>query len=136
VCILVITSALKVISLVEADALLLGRRDPLLCLPTNITMALAIVVELATCAMILWSRGWTSRGLVLATVGAQFVLYHVALALIGGRGGCPCLGNLWQWLRVSPLAADRASLCLAHLICLSGAYLAFIGHKYEPRMPH
>lgn len=117
--VLVTTAVLKLPG-VWGGAPILQQADPLLAISTRWVMLGSAVVELALFVLLISLRSRMISGLLLAIVGAEFLLYHVTLAWFGLSGRCPCLGMIWQWMHVSDETAAIISWGLAAFLLLSG----------------
>ena len=72
------------------------------------------------------------RGLMLAGLGAQFLIYHIAKLVIAPHGLCPCLGTAWKWLHLTEAGATRLALGIALAITAAGIlFLAQNGRRSE-----
>ncbi len=118
--ILGITAALKLVTVVNtwyAPQTL----DPLLLVPGKWVLVLTVVIECVAVVALLWLRDGFSRGVVIAGLGWQFLLYHWAYSQFGG--GCPCLGNVWRWTQTNPRSAGWISIALAAWLAVTGTAL-------------
>jgi hypothetical protein len=61
-----------------------------------------------------------ARGLLLVFLGVQFLIYHLAAALAGYHGGCPCVGSAWEWLELTAAQAMLAGTMLAAVVFWCG----------------
>jgi hypothetical protein len=95
-------------------------RDPILHVRESRIHFLGGCAEIALSAALLGTSSALLRGVILATVGAEFLWYHAALWLAGGRGRCPCLGSAWDWIGMSESTAEIAAIIIAALLLLTG----------------
>jgi hypothetical protein len=69
------------------------------------------------------------RGLLLAGLVTQLVLYNLGRTLIGARGPCACLGSTWVWLGISDHAVSTVTAGLAFYVLGAGILLAHWGNQ-------
>jgi hypothetical protein len=118
---LVVTAAAKVVSAFEGTPLL-ARYDTLLPLSVRQTLLLAAAVECA-CALVVLMRGLERVScLVVACLGGEFLLYHLAVHMTGMPGPCPCLGRLTAWAGLSDKSAQTIVVAIAAYLVLGGIY--------------
>jgi hypothetical protein len=118
---LLVTAAAKVVSALEGIRLL-ARFDPLLPLSVRETLLLAAALELSCAAVVRVVRLTGISCLLVACLGAQFILYHVAVHMTGMPGPCPCLGSLAAWTGMSDRTARVIVLAIAIYLLLGGTY--------------
>jgi hypothetical protein len=121
--VLSVTAALKVATVVsgwhEHEA-----HDRLLGIPGNWVLVLGVAIECAAVAAILRLHDGFSRGVIIAGLGCQFLLYHMAYSQFGG--GCRCLGSVWRWTQTSVISAEWISIALAAWLAVTGTALSFL----------
>jgi hypothetical protein len=139
---LAFSAILKLLTLVANDPIV-RVLDPVWGIQNRILFLISSAVELAVCLLVLaipQSRLCTA---VVATLGAEFVLYHLFGLGMGARSPCPCLGGLSSWFQaflafcggnVPRTAVDNLTatvIWFAALILLSGG-IAF--HRVGPHV--
>ncbi len=115
--ILGVTAALKLVTAVNTWAAPQAL-DPLLLIPGRWVLVLTVAVECLAVVALLWLRDGFSRGVVIAGLGWQFLLYQWAYRQFGG--GCPCLGNVWRWTQTRPQSTEWISVALAAWLAVTG----------------
>ncbi len=123
------TAAAK-IGTMTSTALVMSVQDPVLGLRVSTVLVLATGIEVLTCVGLIVLRDAYLRGLVLAGLGVQFLIYHAAKVVIAPHGPCPCLGSSWKWLGLTELGATRLALGIALTITAAGVLL--LAHRGGP----
>lgn len=121
-----LTAAAKILMAV-GDAEILKMPDPLFTDLSNRTLlVLAAVMELSVVVYICRSNvSYLRRIGAIVWIATVFLSYRFGLIYTGNRGGCKCLGNIGDSLRLSPAALDLvASSILAYL--LLGSLILFV----------
>ena len=67
-------------------------------------------------AIILMKMEWANKLPLIAVLSSAFLVYHAALAGIGYSGPCPCFGNAYEWIHLSPHSTNMISVALSLLI--------------------
>lgn len=116
------TAAAKLFALSSPDRVLLDA-DPVLGIQVKTVMLLSAGLETAVCAVLCVVRGAFWRGLILASLGAQFLAYHAIKLSLAPDGPCPCLGSAWRGLGLTEAEASRVAIGMALGILASGVWL-------------
>jgi hypothetical protein len=119
--ILVLTAILKILS-AFGHLPVLSQRDPVLLLSNRTVMLIAGFMELLVAVVLLKVKIPFIRGLIISILGWEFLAYHLVTAWYG-INTCPCLGNAWKWLGVSPKAMVVVSVFMAFLLAILGSKL-------------
>lgn len=139
---LAFSAIVKLLTLVVGDPIV-RVFDPVWGIQSRILFVSSAAVEVAVCALIVAFPKSRLCPVVLATLGAEFVLYHLFSLGMGIRSTCPCLGGLSSWIQtlvgyggwhVSRIAVDNITTTVswfAALILLSGG-IAFHGVGPNP----
>lgn len=132
----------KLLTLLDGGPLL-GAVDPVWGLRNGLVFCISSAVEVVACALVAAFPNSRICTAVIATLGAEFVLYHLFVLGMGMRSACPCLGGLSSWIQtlaghggwsVSRMTADNITTSaswFAALILLSGG-IAFHGVGLNP----
>jgi hypothetical protein len=128
--ILVVSFAIKVISICQ-ETKILGVQDPLFFfLSTRQVVAIAALVEAVGLALVVTARTAMQKALVLFWLVGIFACYRICLVVVGYHGTCPCFGSLAEWLGLSTSQSNAASIIVlaylgsgASLILLRRAFL-------------
>lgn len=131
VAVLAATAAMKLASVV-LDWPEPQTRDPLLLVPGNWVLLLTVGIECLAVTAILWLRDGFNRGIIIASLGWQFLLYHWAYPQFGS--GCPCLGSVWRWTQSSPRSAEWVSIGLAAWLAGTGTALVIREWRMRTRL--
>jgi hypothetical protein len=119
-----VTATAKLVSAFEG-ARLLARYDPVLPLSLRETLLLAAAVEFGCAVVVRVPRLTRICCLIVASLGGQFLLYHLAAHMTGMPGPCPCLGSLAAWMGLSDKSARIIVLAVAIYFLLGGMYFYF-----------
>ena len=95
--------------------------DPIVGVPFRYLLLITGIGEIAVAYQCLFSgRAWLSVAMV-AWAGTMFLAYRFGLLFLDWHRPCPCLGNLTDYLGISPPAADNIMMgALCYL--LFGSY--------------
>lgn len=93
VCILVITSLLKIASLIKGEAIL-NETDPLIQMPYSAVQWMVGVVEVLVVLMLYSQTVNAWKGCALGCLGASFLVYRIFDMLSPDIFYCICLGSL------------------------------------------
>jgi hypothetical protein len=118
---LIVTGSAKLVSAFEG-ARLLARYDPVLPLSLRETLLLAAAVEFGCAVVVRVPRLTRISCLLVACLGGQFVLYHLAAHMTGMPGPCPCLGSVAAWTGLSDKSARIIVVAIAIYFVLGGMY--------------
>lgn len=109
--------------------------DPILHMRESRLHLIVGSVEIGVVIAVLGTSSVFLRGIILATVGAQFLWYHAALWLVGWRGRCPCLGSAWAWIGLSDRVAENAAIAIAFMLFLIGLVTCIHGSRHRSMGP-
>lgn len=129
--ILVITAMLKLMTILVGGRAL-QTFEPVLGLPTRWIVLLAGLVEINACVYLVYGHENSWKGLMVAAIGAELLLYHAMLWAVGYTGPCACMGGLWQWTGISDHWINVVSELLALYLCLCGCVLFVQARKNPP----
>ena len=122
--ILLITGAAKLWSS-ASPVRFLSMVDPLFGVQFRYLMALTGIVEIAVALVCFLRRNAHQAVLWVTWLSISILLYRIALALIGWRQPCHCLGDLGDALHMTPGMVDHLmKLILVYLLAGSSAVLA------------
>jgi len=101
--------------------------DPVFSIPFQDVMRVVGTIELIVALICLFNKSiWLRAGLV-AWLATNFLLYRLAVFLVGYRKPCSCLGNLTDALHIKPQIFDTAmKIILAYLLIGSYATLFWL----------
>lgn len=100
-----LTALIKCVTLLIGGELL-NRTDELLGMQFRTVILASGAFEVgASLLCFLRPRTWVTP-LILATMGAEFLLYRVSNKLLGVQKMCPCLGYFTQWLGLNQQMTD------------------------------
>lgn len=121
---LLLTAAAKVISSAGHGKILLSL-DPVTGLQFRDLLRIVGGIEAAVALVCIFNRkSWLRAGLV-AWLATNFLIYRIALRILGYHKPCTCLGNLTDGLNISPEITDIAmKLVLVYL--LIGSYTILV----------
>jgi hypothetical protein len=122
--ILFITGATKFISALGA-AQTLDEPDSLLILSHRHIFFLMSALELGLSAYLLMGRNTKMKLALVAWLATNFLVYRIGLWWMGAPNLCNCLGNLDQFLPLSPLFLNIAALASLGWL-LAGSYALMI----------
>lgn len=122
---LFVTGTAKIVSALGKSAIL-AKPDPIFGIPFNWLLLSVGLIELAIAVLCLTStRRERALGLV-AALSINFLVYRMALWLVGWHGYCPCLGTLTQAIHLSRHSANLLTqMILIYLISGSCCFLAY-----------
>ena len=112
------TATAKLISAFGHEGIL-NVYDPVLHLSTRTVMIGVAAVEYCVVGLIVLSKRELLSFAACAFLGLEFLLYRVALGLIGEHN-CPCLGFVGDWLKISPVGIAVFLWLTAIYLCLGG----------------
>lgn len=114
----------KVITLLIGGELLY-RADQLLDLHFRTVIVASGVCEMIAAGLcLLRPASWLTL-LMLATLGAEFLLYRVSSKLLGVQKMCPCLGYFTQWLGLNQRSTDWLLGAIALFLFVGGSWFLF-----------
>jgi len=97
---LILTGATKVISLFGGKPII-WTVEPITLLPFGAVLLFVGIIEIALGIYICFSLTFiNSIGYIMVTA-MMFLIYRLALWIMGIHGACPCLGNITDWLPIS-----------------------------------
>lgn len=102
---LAITGALKIMA-VFSKVKILETPEPLFGIPFQYFFLIAGLIELFVAIVCLFGKNEQATALLLAWLSTCFLIYRVGLWWMDWKGPCKCLGNLTDWLHVTPSTAD------------------------------
>jgi hypothetical protein len=118
--VLLITATAKLISSM-GSATILATQDPVTGMTFRDLFRLVAALEIAVAAICIFGRRITLVSGAVAWLATNFLIYRIALHLIGYRRPCSCMGNLTDALHLSPQKADTCmKIVLAYM--LAGGY--------------
>jgi len=111
------------------QAKILDVTDPLTGIQFRFLLFLVGVLEAGAAAACFFAKSRMFSAAVVAALSWDLVIYRIALIWIGYHRPCSCLGNLTDFIHISPDVADIAMqstlACLmvgSHAVLLSGWY--------------
>jgi len=119
-------TALLKLATVATDQSLLGVRDVVFpFLRVRDSLLLACALEIVVCGFLLSRCSVRTKLMYVLWLSSAFMAYRGLVFLQGGWHYCKCLGNITDWLNLSPEAANRIALgILIYLLLGSGLFLA------------
>jgi hypothetical protein len=121
--------------------------DPLWGFPNGVLFIISSVAEIAVCVIIVAFPRSRLCTAAIATLGGEFVLYHLFGLAMGVRNPCPCLGGFSSWMQtflshagyaVSRVTLDNLSAAVTWfiaLILLSGGIVFHTVGENSPDTP-
>ncbi|MBI1178873.1 hypothetical protein GC207_15685 [bacterium] len=116
---LAFTGTAKLISAAGATRIL-GEADPVVGIPTRLLLLFAGSVEMATVIAILKVHSTSFRSLLVAILGAEFLLYRAVFEIGQYSRGCPCLGSFTAWSHLPDSLINGILWAVAVWLCLGG----------------
>lgn len=133
---LLVAAAFKIIALF-GNAKLLREEDSLFpFLTIKKLFIIAVVFEMSGIIVILALKRRTYRLLCLCWIGTVFSVYHIGLWCIHASNHCRCLGNLGEWLGISPESVTTLSQSLAFSMCIGSVILLITRHASVATVHH
>jgi hypothetical protein len=130
--ILLVTAVAKLGS-AFGHARILDAEEPVFGLGFRHVFIGAAVLEILVAFVCAFAPSVRARAMVLAWVGASFVIYRVAIYFIGYQKPCPCLGTLTEAIGLSPTVADTTlKVLLVYFIGGSSWVLLQLRRDGEP----
>lgn len=129
--ILFVTAVMKLLS-TQIATTQLKHQDPLLFVSNRQIFYLAGGVELLLSAYLLIGQRTVLKLVLIAWLGTNLLVYHVALYWMGAPNACSCLGSFSTQFSISPRALDHALLAMLVWL-LAGSYLFLALHWRERR---
>ena len=127
---LAFTAVAKLIS-AAGSAAILAQADPVIGLPTRWVLILAGGVELAVSIVILLSRSRLVPSLLVAIVGAEFLLYRAVFQIGNFSRGCPCLGSFSAWANLPESTVNNLLWAVAVWLCIGGLFSFIVSLSLE-----
>lgn len=118
------TGAAKLVSSFGSAAIL-AVPDPIFGLPYRALFWIVGTFELIAAAICFSRRQVRLQVGILAWLGANFLVYRLALLWVGYHGYCHCLGTLTETIHLSPRIADRTMEVVVLFLCLGGLATGF-----------
>jgi hypothetical protein len=109
---------------------ILGVLDPVWSVENRYLLAAVAATELICAVAVLSSSHWWFKGLVLAWLGANFLVYRVALHFSGSAMPCPCLGQLGAQFGLSHVEMEAITKGMLLYLLAAGAFLLI---RHRPR---
>jgi hypothetical protein len=131
--ILLITGAAKLVSCF-GTASILDHGDPFFGYSFRQLMCIAGMCEVVIGGWCLLKYSTKFKIVALAWLSSILILYRLGLWSQGWEHHCPCLGNLTDYLRISPTITDSIMGCILTLLAL-GSYVSLALYWFEFRKP-
>jgi hypothetical protein len=129
--ILFITGAAKLFTALGAAGAL-DQPDSLLILSHRHIFLLMSGLELGLSAFLLMGRNTKMQLALVAWLATNFLMYRIGLWWIGAPDLCNCLGNLNQYLPVSPRILNAAALVALGWLLVGSCTLMITGRRDSP----
>jgi len=99
--------------------------DPLFEFLTNRQVAFIVgLIEVATAVSLFLRTSPVIKLLMICSLGLMFSSYRLGLWIVGAKKPCGCLGDLGNWVGLSPSATEVVTRCLlGAMLAGSIAYL-------------
>lgn len=125
--ILLVSAFAKIVS-ASGDSHALDSSDPIF--PVSYRQLLLSVgfLELAVCAVCLFSGRMKLALSLIAWLASNFLLYHVGLWLMGWSGPCNCLGNLTGAIHLSSKTVETITRFLS-IYLFAGSVVGILGSQ-------
>ncbi len=124
-CAVLVAAAGSKLWTVVSDLRILEVYDPIFLVPNRYLLLGVAILELVCSFGVLKSHNSRSKGLILTWLAANFIAYHVALALSGAPPPCPCLGSVGAQLGLSREEAEALMKAMGVYIMVCGIFLFF-----------
>jgi hypothetical protein len=122
-CIFLITGSAKMVSICGTQAIL-DVSDPIFGISFRTLLLCVGLVEIAVSAFCFLLANKTACLALVIWIAVNFLLYRIGLVIAGWHRPCPCLGNITQFIHISPATAELfTKLSLAYLFIGSSAFL-------------
>jgi hypothetical protein len=92
------------------------------------------MLDLGVVAFLLSKAGFQTKYLVTGWLGANFILYRLALSWSSPGKLCPCLGTITETLGISDADANRVLTAVAWYL-LIGAIACYAQQRKDPLFP-
>jgi len=123
--ILLVTAVAKLVSAL-GSAHILETPDPIFAISFRKVLLTAAGIEILVSFFCFFGKNRNVQFGLIAWLSTSFVVYRVGLMLVAYHKPCPCLGNLTDALRISPISADTVmESILSYLII--GSYSMLLG---------
>jgi hypothetical protein len=129
--ILLLTGLAKIVSAI-GSARVLGVIDPFFGVPFRWLFISVGAIELAVALYIFVGRSLVLRGLALAILVTDMVLYRAGLILTHWPHPCPCLGNFTDTIHVSPALADHFLITALFYMGITGYGITLLHWRDTP----
>ncbi len=126
------TGATKLISAWSSVAVL-HEPDPVIGISTKYVLIAAGTLELAAVAVIFGAKSRSLPSLLVAILGAEFLLYRTVFQIGKYSRGCPCLGRFTAWAHLPDQLINQILWGIAVWLCLGGL-LSFFSHSALERL--
>ncbi|HTY86463.1 MAG TPA: MauE/DoxX family redox-associated membrane protein [Candidatus Acidoferrum sp.] len=120
--ILIMTGLAKVVS-AFGRAGILKQSDPIFGISFEALMLFVGGLEIVIAGICLYLKNRTVAMVAVAWLSSCFLFYRAGLRFIGWHHPCHCLGNLTDFIRISPEMADKLMTAILGYLLL-GSYLA------------
>jgi len=120
---ILVLTALSKLYTVMGNVRMLDLYDPVLLLSNRRLLTGVAVIELFCAMLIVRTRHPWFAGLILLWLGANFLMYRVAVSLGGAITPCPCLGSVGGRLGLSQSATDVLMHSILVYFLAGGLYL-------------
>jgi hypothetical protein len=118
-------TALAKLSSVFGHAKILDFPDPLWGISNRRFLGVLAVLELAVAALVFTRVRVEMKFLITAWLGANFLLYRVAVAVLKPGKLCPCLGSVTERLQINETTAGYILSGIAFYMFIGGLFCYF-----------
>ena len=129
--ILFIAAAAKLLS-ATGSAQALDASDSVLYLSHRHIFLLAGGLELVMSAFLLMSRKAKTQLALIAWLAANFLVYRIGLWWMGAPNLCNCLGNLDDYLPISPEVLNATALASLTWLLIGSWTFLILGRRKQP----
>lgn len=122
---LLVAAALSKLYTSLGDLPMLELFDPVLLVKNRYLLIGVGLLEIGIAAVLLVSKQWWFKGILLLWLSVNFVLYRLAFFLSGAGEPCPCLGNVVSKLGLAPAQAEFLLKAAVAYLFITGGYLVW-----------
>ena len=116
-------------------AKLLRTVDPVVGhLSVRALLIIAAILELGVGVFCLSHRSMRARCGALMWLSSILLMYRFGRWYLDVNQPCPCLGNIWEWLKIDSAVADKPLGILVLIVWLLSTYHLALAMKTQPRV--
>lgn len=115
--ILFVTGCVKLLTAAESHTVLLNAFNPVIGVSERTVFIVTGLLEIVLALAIVVIRHIPAKLAVVSLFVTEAIMYRIISNSVAHSIPCPCLGNAYRWLHISPATADvLALLALAYML--------------------